>query len=140
MATASDIIKGALRKLGIRESETAISDPEMQDALDDLNDLGSDKGLFSPVENPSDTIRVPRKLEGALKMVLAEKVIVDYADIPLTPQLQKQFSEAWDDIWRVTNGTIEVNFPNTLPLGSGNEDSYYLWDYMFFREQETPNF
>lgn len=140
MATASDIVTGALRKLGIRASETTISESEMAEGLEDLNDLGSDKGLFSPVDNPSDTVRVPRKLEGALKMVLAEKILPDYVDIALTPQLQKQFNEAWDDIWRVTNGTIEVNFPNTLPLGSGNEDSYYLWDYMFFREQEKPNF
>jgi len=25
-------------------------------------------------------------------------------------------------------------------LGSGNDDSYYLWDDVFFREQENLNF
>ena len=140
MTTASDIITGALRKLGIRAAETDISDPEMQDALEDLNDLGADKRLFAPVSNPSDTIRVPRGLDGPLKLALAEKILPDYADIELTPQLQRQFTQAWDDIWRITNGTIEVKFPNTLPLGSGNDDSYYLWDDVFFREQENLNF
>ena len=140
MATASDIIKGALRKLGVRESESAISDSEMADGLEDLNDLGSSKKLFSPVANTSDTIRVPRELEGALKLVLAEKLLPDYSDVQLTPVLQKSFADAWNDIWRITNGTIEVNFPNTLPLGSGNDDSYYLWDDIFFRESESLNF
>lgn len=140
MATASDIIKGALRKLGVRESESAISDSEMADGLEDLNDLGSANKLFAPVANVSDTIRIPRGLDGALKLVLAEKLLPDYSDIQLTPVLAKSFNGAWNEIWRITNGTIEVNFPNTLPLGSGNDDSYYLWDDVFFRESEKLNF
>ena len=140
MATASDIIKGALRKLGVRESESAISDSEMADGLEDLNDLGASNNLFAPVANVSDTIRVPRGLDGALKLALAEKLLTDYADIQLTPVLAKSFNGAWNEIWRITNGTIEVNFPNTLPLGSGNDDSYYLWDDSFFSESEKLNF
>ena len=46
MTTASDIITGALRKLSIRASETAISASEMQDGLEDLNDLGENKKWF----------------------------------------------------------------------------------------------
>jgi len=140
MATASDIIKGALRKLGVRESESAISDSEMADGLEDLNDLGASNNLFAPVANVSDTIRVPRGLDGALKLALAEKLLPDYSDIQLTPVLAKSFNGAWNEIWRITNGTIEVNFPNTLPLGSGNDDSYYLWDDSFFSESEKLNF
>ena len=140
MATASDIISGALRKLGIRASETPISDAEMSDGLDDLNDLGESNNLFPAVSSPTDTIRVPRGLEGALKLVLAEKILPDYSDIMLTPQLQKQFADAWSDIWRITNGSIVVNFPNTLPLGTGNQDYAYLWDDVFFNQQESPNF
>ena len=140
MATASDIIKGALRKLGVRESESAISDSEMADGLEDLNDLGSSNNLFAPVANVSDTIRIPRGLDGALKLALAEKLLPDYSDIQLTPVLAKSFNGAWNDIWRITNGTIEVNFPNTLPLGSGNDDSYYLWNDSFFSESDKLNF
>ena len=140
MATASDIIKGALRKLGVRASETAIDDAEMADGLEDLNDLGESKRLFSAVASLTDVIRVPRGLDGPLKWVLAEKLMSDYADIQLTPSLQKSFVDAWDDIWRVTNGSIVVNFPNTVPLGTGNQDYAYLWDDVFFNEQESPNF
>lgn len=140
MATASDIITGALRKLGIRASETPIDDAEMADGLDDLNDLGESNNLFPAMSSVSDTVRVPRGLEGALKLVLAEKILPDYSDIPLTPQLQKSFANAWDDIWRITNQSIVVNFPNTVPLGSGNQDASYLWDNTFFNESEAPNF
>ena len=140
MATASDIISGALRKLGIRASETPISDAEMSDGLEDLNDLGESNNLFPAVSSPSDDIRIPRGLDGALKLVLAEKILPDYSDIMLTPQLQKQFADAWSDIWRITNGSIVVNFPNTLPSGTGNQDYAYLWDDVFFNEQQAPNF
>ena len=98
MTTASDIITGALRKLGIRASETLIDDAEMADGLEDLNDLGESKMLFKAVPSPSSIIRVPRGLDGALKLVLAEKIMADYPDIPLTPQLQSQFRDAWNDI------------------------------------------
>lgn len=140
MATASDIIKGALRKLGVRASETEIEDFEIEDGLEDLNDLGASHRLFAPVANPSDTIRVPRGLDGPLKLALAQKIAPDYSDIEISPRLERAFADAWDDIWRITNGTIEVKFPNTVPLGSGNDDSYYLWDDVFFREQENLNF
>lgn len=140
MATASDIISGALRKLGVRASETQIEDYETADGLEDLNDLGESKRLFPAVSSASDVIRVPRGLEGALKAVLAEKLMPDYADIQLTPTLQKMFNDGWEDIWRQTNNTITVNFPNTLPLGTGNQDYAYLWDDVFFNEQQKPNF
>jgi hypothetical protein len=133
-------ITGALRKLGIRASETVIDDAEMADGLEDLNDLGAANNLFPPMASVSDTVRIPRGLDGALKLVLAEKILPDYSDLQLTPVLAKSFSNAWDDIWRITNGTIEVNFPNTLPLGSGSDDSYYLWNDAFFKESEKPNF
>lgn len=140
MATASDIIEGALRKLGVRASETAISDAEMSDGLEDLNDLGESKRLFPAVASLTDEIRVPRGLDGALKLVLAEKLMPDYADIQMNPVFQRLFSDAWNDIWRITNGSIVVNFPNTVPLGTGNQDYAYLWDDVFFNEQQAPNF
>jgi hypothetical protein len=58
----------------------------------------------------------------------------------VSPTLDKQIAQAWNDIWRVTNGTINVKFPDTLPMGSGNTDGYYLWDELFFNETGTLNF
>jgi len=140
MTTASDVINGSLRKLGINASETGISDAEMADGLEDLNDLGEANGLFPAMSSASDTIRVPRGLDGALKLVLAEKLQPDYPNVQLSPQLAKAFVSAWDDIWRISNGSIVVNFPNTVPQGSGNQDNAYLWGDEFFNQQETPNF
>lgn len=140
MATASDIIQGALRKLGIRSSESPVSDAEMADGLDDLNDLGESHLLFRAVSNVSDTIPMPRNMDGALKLVLAEKIAVDYEGLIISPMLAKQIASAWDDIYRFKNGSIDVKFPNTLPLGSGNQDSQYLWDDTFFDETNGTNF
>ena len=140
MATANDIISGALRKLGITASETPLTSSEIADGLVELNNLGASKNLFPPVSNASDTVRVPRALEGALMTVLAERLVVDYANLQLSPSLEKQIIQAWNDIWRVTNGDIKVKFPNTLPMGSGNYDGYYLWDSIFFNETSEINF
>lgn len=140
MATASDIISGALRKLGIRASETLISDSEMADGLEDLNDLGKTKRLFPAVASPSDNIRIPRGLDGALKLALAEKIMADYSDLMLTPQLQSSFNKAWDDIWRITNGNLDVKYPDTLPVGSSNQANYYLWNDAFFNQNNNLNF
>jgi len=138
VATANDIIEGALRKLGIKASETPLTASEIADGLSELNDLGTSKNLFPAVSNGSDIIRVPRALVGDLKLVLAERLLVDYSDISLSPTLQKQIGEAWNNIWRVTNGTIVVQFPNTLPRGIAN--SSYLWDEIFFNESQEQNF
>ena len=140
MATANDIVSGALRKLGIKASESPLTSSEIVDGLVELNNLGASKYLFPPVASASDTIRVPRSLEGALMTVLAERLVVDYADMAVSPTLDKQIAQAWNDIWRVTNGTINVKFPDTLPMGSGNTDGYYLWDELFFNETGTLNF
>lgn len=137
MTTANDIVSGALRKLGVRASETAIEDYEGQDGLEDLNDLAAENHLFPPVASLSDTINVPREMVGALKLVLAEKLMPDYPNIQLTPALNKQFLEAWDAIWRAKNGKLDVKFPNTVPRGTGNQGSPYVWDNAFMDGQET---
>lgn len=140
MTTPNDIIKGALRKLGVNASETEISDAETADGLEDLNDLGEAYKLFPAVATASSDLWIPREIVGDLKMVLAEKLLPDYPNVQLTPQLQKGFCTAWDNIWRNVNRDIDVKFPNTLPLGSGNQDSEYIWGDRFFKESESLNF
>lgn len=139
MTTANDIVEGALRKLGINASETGISTAEGQDGLEDLNDLAAEHMLFPPVDSLSATISVPRSMVGALKLVLAEKLLPDYEHIRLTPELNKAIQGAWDSIYRVKNGNMNVQFPNNLMRGTGNQGSPYVWDNTFF-ENEGTNF
>ena len=131
MTTASDIITGALRKLAVVSSEQPITSSEMADGLEDLNDLGASYKWFPPVSSANDDINVPREIVGDLKIILAEKMMPDYADIQINPTLSKQVPKAWNNIWRVVNGKIDYSFPSTLPMGSGNQDSY-VWDVTFF--------
>ena len=122
MATGSDIITGAFRKLQIRTSETPIEPDEMADGLEELNDIGAEYGLFPPVQIAGDTIRIDRGMEGPLKTILASMLAPEYIDnIPI--KLEEQIDSAWDSIWRIHNGSLNVQFPGTLPSGSGNHDS-----------------
>ena len=137
MTTASDIITGALRKLSIRASETAISASEMQDGLEDLNDLGESKKWFQAVASASDTLSIPREVVGPLKIILADSIKAEYPAAALDMTV---VDDAWNDMYRIINGNLNVNFPSTLPLGSGNQWSDYVWDQRFFTDEGKLNF
>jgi len=138
MATASDIATAAIRKLGVRNSESTIEDFEMADALDALNDIGSNHLWFSPVTDSSTDLRIPRQAVGPLKSILAQKLMPEYTNVQLTKQLQDDFDSGWEDMRRITNGSLNVKFPNTVPIGSGNQDcNNYLLENEFFNDSST---
>lgn len=141
MATANDIITGALKKLGIKPSEEPLSADDAVDGLEELNDLGAAYNLFPPVASLTDNINIPRELVGDFKSVLAQRLINHYSDLQMSPILAMEVQKAWNNIWRVANGVIDVKFPGTLPKGSGNNYGY-VWD-TFFSDSEgakEPNF
>ena len=135
MATASDIAGAALRKLGIRSSETPIEADEMADALETLNDMGEAHSWFQAVADSSTELNIQRRAIGPLKSLLAEKLAPEYTAASITPNLQNEFNEAWRTIYMITNGDLNVAFPNTLPVGSGNQGcNSYLLENRFFNE------
>ena len=137
MATASDIITGALRKLSIRASETPISASEMADGLEDLNDLGENKKWFQAVSASTSILNIPRDVEGPLKIILADSIKAEYPAAALDPSVVE---DAWSDMYRIINGSLDTKYPSTLPLGSGNQWSDYVWDQRFFNEDGKTNF
>lgn len=144
MKTARHFIERAMSRIGIKTAEIALEPSEAQTGLDLLNDMLASWEVitpigFTPVENLSDSIRVPRFAHGA---------IIDNLAILIAPEFQKQprqtlFATAASllDNMRVALLDIgEVRYPSTLPLGSGNRSCNNELDRRFFPADEDVNF
>jgi hypothetical protein len=143
MATGGDFVRGALRKLGVRNSESPIESFEMQDGVEVFNDMMSElepvlKLGFSPIANEAATVRVPRGTHDALKYQLALRLAPDYSK-PITPELAAGASGSMENLLNNNVFIGDVKFPDSLPIGSGNGCPEYE-DQRFFPENEAENF
>lgn len=145
MATGADVIKGALRRLQVIEDETPIEASEINDGLEDLNDWGSAHEVgflelgFVPLDQPADTINIPFQALGYFKDQLALYMAGQYgAPIPqsLVLSADKTLKYALNAFQRPT----DVAYPDTLPIGSGNECDFEDFDRRFFEQNQNENF
>lgn len=143
MASGADIVNGALRKLGINPSDSAITGQEMLDGIESLNDMlieWENSGIvlgFATIADPADAVRIPRGTENAVKANLAGRVASDYSK-QLSPALVAEISASSDNMLRIISKAPDVDYPDNLPRGSGNE----CWseDKRFYPEVEDENF
>jgi len=145
MTTAADIIKGALRRLQVIGSETAIEDDEISDGLEDLNDwaIAIEHGKvalgFVPVELSSDTVNIPREAVGMYKDNLALYMAGQYG-APIPQTLAASASDSMTLVLNMFQRSIDVAYPDTLPIGSGNECELLTRDNRFFDFTDKENF
>ncbi len=144
MATATKIITRALTRLGIRASETSIEPDELSDGLDMLNDMLSNweeagYGLgFSPVSNLTDEVRVPRGSNAAIIDSLAIMLAPEYSR-PISAALAAAAKLSLENMRTATVFIGDVDYPSTLPRGSGNECDGWI-NETFFPEKDKRNF
>lgn len=127
--TAGEVIQKALKRILVAAADAAPEPDEYADALDDLNNLmlnlESDNCRlgWTVVDNVSDVLTVPR---GAILPIinnLAVTVAPDYsAEIP--PALAQAASMGMASLLRMGRQKVNLMYPSTLPLGSGNSNSY----------------
>lgn len=145
MATGSDIVNGALRKLGVNPSDSAITGQEMLDGIESMNDMlieWENSGLvlgFSPIADPADTIRVPRGTENAIKANLAGRLASDYSK-QISVALAGEIAASSDNMLRIISKPVDVEYPDTLPSGSGNQCFDTELDRRFFPLNNDENF
>ena len=139
MATATDLITDSLVHLGIRASETALQADEIQDGLNRLNDMlaeWEEAGLllgFSPVADVADEVRIPRGANAAVKYALAIRSAPDYGRTVSAALAEN----ARDSLKNMLNANVfigDVDFPATLPKGSGN----HCWDDEWLNSRFFP--
>ena len=145
MATAADIIKGALRRLQVIASETPIEADEIQDGLEDLNDFGSqtETGLialgFIPLASAADIINIPLEANGFYKDHLALYIAGQYG-APIPQSLVNSATISKELVLNTFQGPIDVEFPDSLPLGSGNTCNDTFVNRKFFNPNSSENF
>lgn len=145
MATAQDVINRALAKIGVRAAESPLTAAETQDGLDALNDMlaaWENSGVtlgFLPVEKVSDTIRVPRHSLAAIKANLALIIAPEYGRV-VNPALAVEARDSLNDLMISLSDIGDVNYPSTLPVGSGNECNDLGDTQRFFPDDQEVNF
>ena len=143
MATAGSFITRALQKIGVRTSESPIEASEMQDGLDALNDMlisWEMSGLMLGFEPVADNeVRVPRFAHAAIKAELAVILGPEYSK-PANPVLLAEAQGRKDELMTAVIKIGDVEYPDTLPVGSGNTCSGFVTDRRFFPANERDNF
>lgn len=138
MATATDpqtagkIVSDALMILGIRLSESAIEPPESVDGLFTLNDMmaewsidGIDVG-YEALDETTDTLSVIPGAIAAIKPNLAVYLAPEYSRVVSAALSARARSSK-----RALRSSIQLTrtqYPDTLPIGSGNEDNNFVAD------------
>ena len=143
MATANDIIISAARRAGIHTNNSPLEADEVQDGLELLNDmLASWEPLlnlgFSPVANVSDEIRIPRETNAAVIDIFAVRLSPEYSK-NVHPALAESARGFWKDLLNAATFIGDVDYPATLPLGSGNQCTD-MYDWRFFPQKDRDNF
>lgn len=144
MATVTYYVTRALTRLGIRASETSLQPDEIQDGLDLLNDMlsnweeaGYNLG-FSPVQGITDEVRVPRGANAAIIDSLAMMMAPEYSR-PVSAELAAAAAFSFKNMLNSTVFIGDVDMPDTLPLGSGNQCDDGD-DRRFFTQKDKVNF
>ncbi len=144
MATGADIVTAALRKLGIRTAESPLTASELADGLSEMNDMlakWEGKGInfgFDPISSAADTVEAPGSAIAAIKSNLSIRLAPDYSRI-VSQTLKDQAEKDYNDLLTSEYGPNTVEFPDTLPLGSGNT-CVELHDQQFFPKNSKENF
>lgn len=145
MTTALEIINGAAEEIGVKTAEIALESEDFQIILNRMNDMlleWADIGLtpqFNEVSLRTDTVEIEANARRAVKTNLA---------IICAPAFQKQVSislaqSASDSLQRLEASTSfigEVDYPDSLPTGSGNDCENFGTNRRFFNRNLKENF
>lgn len=134
--TAIDIINRALSKLGVKRAGVELTEEEINDSIDELNDMMLEidatgvKLGYTIVSDKTDVITAPDWAYGAIRSNLAVRMAHDF-DIAITPALAQQAEASWEAVLQRVVEVGPVQFPDIMPIGSGNE----YWNYeRFFKD------
>jgi len=132
MATVTEVVKGALLLLEVRAAESAVTAAEADDGLNSLNDMMNEWNIdginvgYETLETTDQELYVNTGSLGAIKANLAVYIAPEYGRV-VSDSLQKRADRGK----KALRASIQLNqsqYPDTLPIGSGNEDNNYTPD------------
>lgn len=145
MTTAKQIVDGAAEEIGVKTAEIQLEAADAQIIFDRMNDLlveWADIGLtpeFQEVFSLDSTVQVNRNAVAAIKLHLAIRCASSFQKVVT----QALVLTAADAIARLETSTAHIGpvaYPDTLPLGSGNDCGRFYDDERFFPSNKKENF
>lgn len=139
MTTVLEIVTDALEDLVEQAAESPIEAPDAAGAIRYLNDLMADleaNGIdldYTVVSNLGETVTVVAGAMRGIKALLALDLCSKY-DVPVSDALSRRAGSGYKTLVNLAVSVSESNFPDTLPVGSGN---YSTTSETFFPEQDT---
>ena len=141
MTKAREIIVDALEDLVVQADEAPIEASEAQAAIRFLNDrmfawdaMGISLG-YTEVSNLGDEITVPAGAIMGIKAQLAIDLAAKYS-VDVKPDVYERARQGMNAIMNVAGlDSISMEYPYTLPMGSGNDSEIYTDKY--YSDQEA---
>jgi len=132
MATVLEVVTGALKLLEVRTAESPVTASEAVDGLLALNDMMNEWNIdginigYETLDSTTDELHVDLGSIGAIKANLAVYIAPEYGRT-VSPDLNDRADRSKKSL----RNAIPLNsseFPDTLPIGSGNEDNNFVGD------------
>lgn len=140
MATVAQVAKASLQRILVQASEADLEPDEYQDYIFALNNWmlaleaeGVSLG-FTEVSGLGDVLTVPTGTLRGIIANMAVEVAPDYGGI-VTPALQQAAIDGLRVMRLIGQSVPTSNYPCTLPVGSGNYDSF--GDAHFYSDDES---
>jgi len=144
MTTPQKIIDTAFGWIAIKAAEETLTGAEAQDGLHQLNNflaeqdaIGVLKGI-EPVLALDAELQEPRYSTGFLEANVAVKLAAFYG-VQVSKSLAAEVVRTQSIVTRATLH-LKAPYPETLPIGSGNDNYYTYRNHIFFPEQNEDNF
>ena len=143
MATSLDLISGGLKLVGIKAAESPIEAAEAQDGLIMLNDMMAEleedgiKIGYITNTDVNATLYVPDSTHAGIKALLAVRLAVEYGKI-VSPALATLADGSMRRLSKFARRSLEVAYPSTLPMGSGNDCDSFDDDRFFGETTDYP--
>ena len=145
MTTMLEVVNDAFEEIDVKVAEQDLQSDELQAGIRRCNDLLSswdDIGFivgYTPVLNGHDDLGIEASAVRAIKANLAVKLAPSFQK-PVTIDLRLEASESLDLMINANIFIGNVEFPDTLPLGSGNQGCDFDTDRRFFNNNKGENF
>lgn len=137
---AEELIRDALQELGVQAAEQSVDGDEMQTGIRYLNRLmrGVDYlGLgFTVITSGSQEVTIPAYAEEWAVFKLATRLAAQFPPTDQIMIIAENEREAWTNLLKQHQTLPCMQYPDTLPIGSGNTDGG-VYDPVFYPPSEA---
>jgi len=125
MTKVNEVVVDALEEIVVQQDEAPITQSEAQAVIRTLNDMmnmWAAKGInlgYTAVTKLNDILTVAPGAILGIKSILAIYMANKY-EVPVSADLRQKAKDGWKAILNIAIQTAPVQYPPTLPMGSGN--------------------